>query len=386
MILIALDSFKDSISQAKASEAIKAGIKAVLPRQEIQIKPISDGGDGMLEALSFPHAKYETASILNPLFKKIKAKYIIRENTAIIEAAKACGLDLIPKKDRNPLNTTSYGLGELILAAAKKGCKKIILGLGGSATNDAGMGMLRALGYRFLDQDENELEGCGADLAKLAFIDDSLVDDKISKLDFLVACDVQNPLYGQNGAAFVYAGQKGAKNEDIKSLDAGLQNFARVCKGYFKAKNIAANSFCELSGSGAAGGLGYAFHSFLNAKLKSGFEIIAREIKLEDEIKKASLIITGEGYINSQSLQGKAPLGVASLAKKHAKPCIALAGGLSQKLDFIKLSELGLNACFPIHARCMGLDEAMKEDQSLKSFKLAAINIASLLKATGWLR
>ena len=287
--------------------------------------------------------------------------------------AQASGLPLVPEELRNPLNTTTYGVGEIIKEAIEKGCRNFIVGIGGSATNDCGVGMLQALGFEFYDENDNLVKLGGKVLNQIKRIK---TDNKLKELDecnFKIACDVNNPLYGENGAAYIYGPQKGATEEIVKELDKGLKNFAEVVKKDL-GKDIA-----HIEGAGAAGGLGFGFLGFLNSKLESGIKIILDEIKLEEVVKDADIVITGEGRLDNQTAMGKAPIGVAKLAKKHGAKVIAIAGCTTP--DAVKCNEEGIDAYFSIVNKAMTIDEAMKKENATQNMIETTIQIFNLIKA-----
>ena len=279
-------------------------------------------------------------------------------------------LTLINPDERNPMKTSTFGFGQMIKDAISKGARKFIIGIGGSATNDAGTGMLSALGFKFYDKNGSLLEGKGEDLAQICDFSDDEALKELKECEFLIACDVDNPLYGQKGAAYVYAPQKGANGRMVKQLDDGLKHFASLVK----EKN--GTKFHTQKGAGAAGGLGFAFVAFLGAKLKPGIEIITQTIALEDEIKKADLVITGEGRMDFQSTMGKTPTGVAKLAKRHHKPVIALAGSVQRCAK--DCHKHGIDAYFCILNEPMSLEEAMRKDNAIRNLKMTAEQVIRL--------
>ncbi|MBI2136044.1 glycerate kinase [Candidatus Woesearchaeota archaeon] len=346
-ILIAPDSFKGTFSARQIASFMAKGAKKAYPHSQIKIMPMADGGEGTIEAVVFDlKGKIITKKVTGPLGYKVKAKYAFvydknhHQHLAFIEMAEAAGLTLVHESKRNPLYTTTYGVGELMLDAIKRGAKEIIIGIGGSATNDAGCGMAQALGVEFLDKNGERVNNnafmCGKLLSDLKIIDVSNVNPKFKKIKFLAACDVSNPLYGRHGAAHMYAHQKGATKDDVKLLDKGLRNIAVV---YRKSKNSmnykksdkqkkSRHDIALLAGSGSAGGLGFGLRAFCNAKLESGIEIISEILDLKDVIKKSDLIITGEGRLDKQSIHNKAPVGIAKIANKYKKKVIAVPGSV----------------------------------------------------------
>lgn len=374
-VVISIDSLKGSLSSIEAAKAIEKGILNVDNNIDIEIMPLADGGEGTVEALvQGMNGEELTINVTGPINKKVNAKYgILKDtNTAIIEMAQASGLPLVPAELRNPLNTTTYGVGEIIKEAIERGCRNFIVGIGGSATNDAGVGMLQALGYEFYDENNNLL-GLGGKILnqiKSIKIDNRLKD--LDKCDFKIACDVNNPLYGTNGAAYIYGPQKGANKEIVEELDRGLINFAEVVKKELN-KDIA-----HIEGVGAAGGLGFAFLAFLNSKLESGIKIILDEINLEEVIKDADFVITGEGRLDNQTAMGKAPIGVAKLAKKYGTKVIAIAGCTTD--DAVKCNEEGIDAYFSIVNSAMTIEEAMDKENAKRNMTSTTEQIFNLIK------
>lgn len=367
-ILISIDSLKGSLSSIEAGNAIKKGILKVKEDAQVKILPLADGGEGTVDALvQGMNGKKETIEVTGPIAKKVDATYGLLKNTstAIIEIAQASGLTLVPTELRNPLYTTTYGVGEIIKEAINKGYRNFIVGIGGSATNDAGIGMLQALGFEFYDKN-NKLVGLGGKV--LNEIRHIKIENRLKELDeckFKIACDVNNPLFGKNGAAYIYGSQKGATSEIIEELDNGLRNFSKVVKNYL-SKDVA-----NVEGAGAAGGLGFAFLAFLDSKLESGIKIILEEIKLEEELKDADFVITGEGRLDNQTAMGKAPIGVAKLAKKYGVKVIGLAGATTE--DAVKCNEEGIDAYFSIVNRAMTIEEAM--DKATASEKIGRAHV-----------
>lgn len=373
-ILISIDSLKGSLSSIEAGNAIKKGILKVKEGAQVKILPLADGGEGTVDALvQWMNGKKETIEVTGPIAKKVDATYGLLKNTstAIIEIAQASGLTLVPTELRNPLYTTTYGVGEIIKEAINKGYRNFIVGIGGSATNDAGIGMLQALGFEFYDEN-NKLVGLGGKV--LNEIRHIKIENRLKELDeckFKIACDVNNPLFGKNGAAYIYGSQKGATSEIIEELDNGLRNFSKVVKNYL-SKDVA-----NVEGAGAAGGLGFAFLAFLNSKLESGIKIILEEIKLEEELKDADFVITGEGRLDNQTAMGKAPIGVAKLAKKYGVKVIGLAGATTE--DAVKCNEEGIDAYFSIVNRAMTIEEAMDKATASENMTATTTQIFNLI-------
>lgn len=373
-VVVAIDSLKGSLSSIEAGEAIKEGILKVCDAK-VLVKPLADGGEGTVEALiSGMNGIEQKVTVIGPLKEKVECIYGIlpQNNTAIIEMAGAAGITLVPENLRNPLLATTYGVGEVIKDSIKKGCRNFIIGIGGSATNDGGIGMLQALGFEFYDENMEKVSLGGKVLAEIRHIKTENKLSELSECSFKIACDVSNPLYGENGAAYVYGPQKGANSEVVKELDLGLQNYANVVKEELGI------DIAEVSGTGAAGGLGYAFLAFLNAKLESGIKIILEEIKLEDDIRDADYVITGEGKLDAQTAMGKAPIGIAKLAKKHGKKVIAFAGCITD--EAVKCNDEGIDAYFSITNKVMDLTEAMDKEVAKRNMTQTTMQVFRLIK------
>lgn len=346
-IIVAVDSFKGSMTSSEAGNAIKNGIRDIHPDWNITVHPVADGGEGTLEALTYHQSVTKrTCKVTGPLGNPVEASYLWygrgSERTAVIEMAQAAGLPLVPAGKRNPLYTTTYGVGELIRDAIDQGCRKFIIGIGGSATNDAGIGMLQALGYYFYDKDGRDISFGAKELAKITDIGLEDVLHDLSKCHFRIACDVKNPLVGEQGCSKVYGPQKGATVKDIEEMDRSMDRFADLVEQIAGCdrKGISPNGDRNTPGAGAAGGLGYAFLMFLDGVLQPGIDIVLDEIRLEEAIAQADLVITGEGRLDAQTLMGKTPAGVAGLAKKYGKPVIAAAGCFGE--DVIQCRQSGL--------------------------------------------
>ena len=359
-ILIAPDSFKDSLSAMEVCNNIEKGIIRVFPQAKIKKIPLADGGEGTVDALvQATNGKKIQATVHDPLFRKITATYGILgdEKTAVIEMAAASGIELLNEMERNPWITSTLGTGELMKDALDKGCRKFIVGIGGSATNDGGTGMAVALGARFIDTSGNEMAGTGENLGKINKIDLNNLDSRINECSISVACDVTNPLYGQQGAACVYSPQKGADTKMVKKLDQNLQHFGQLIEKQLRKK------VSLMPGAGAAGGLGAGLHAFLNATLEPGFKIIKNTLNLDDIMPWADVIITGEGKIDNQTRFGKTPHGVAMVAKQKKIPVIALAGTLGDGYE--ELYKHHFHAIFSILDKPMQLNEALENAPKL---------------------
>ena len=343
-IVVAIDSFKGSLSTFASAEAVKEGIHAVEPSAEVEICPLADGGEGTVAAVvGATGGKLSTVTVTGPLGERVCAEYgvIPASKTAVIEMASAAGITLVPTHLRNPLLTTTYGVGELILHAIREnGCRNFLIGIGGSATNDGGVGMLRALGFRFLDANGNDIPHGAQGLDLLKKIDVKAVLPELKECKFEVACDVKNPLCGKNGCSSVYGPQKGATPGMVESMDAALSAYAVL------TAQTLGRADADYPGAGAAGGMGFAFLSDLGADLVSGIELVMRVTHLEEKLKDADLVVTGEGRLDAQSCMGKAPVGVARAAKKYGKPVIAFCGCASE--DASLCNQNGIDAFFPI--------------------------------------
>ena len=377
-IVIAIDSFKGSLTSMEAGKITAAAIKEVMKNQaDVEIYPLADGGEGTVEALTAGlGGEIVQVEVTGPLGYKISSQYglIKSTNTAVIEMADAAGLNLVPKDKRNPLYTTTYGLGELILHAAYNGCREFIIGIGGSATNDCGLGMLTALGVKFLNTNGESVGIRGSDLKDVAVIDISKMTPILKACHFKIACDVKNPLYGPQGCSFIYGPQKGATSDIVKSMDKWIKAFADKIEAQLGLKGA------EIEGAGAAGGLGYAFHTFLNASLEPGIDLILNAINIKKSLKKADIVITGEGCLDAQTIMGKAPIGIAHLAKK-CNPYIkvvAVCGGAT--VEAVVVNEHDIDAYFPVIHLPMNVDEAIKPDIAKMNLYQTVTQIFRLLK------
>lgn len=426
-ILVAVDSFKGSMTSLEAGNAIKKGIKSILPDTEVRVRPVADGGEGTTDALIYGRdgVSRERCYVTGPLGDRITAEYTIYNaadgRTAVMEMAAAAGLPLVPENRRDPMHTTTYGVGEMINDAVSKGCERFIIGIGGSATNDGGIGMLQALGFYCLDADGHEVpygaEGLGvlerivipgkmlvrknsselavadpvdtpivgtAAISGAGAVDESCVDDddfasRLSRCTFSIACDVTNPLVGELGCSRVFAPQKGADAEMVEIMDSYMKNYADVVERSAEGK-----SDRNTPGAGAAGGLGYAFLMFLGGKLMPGIDIVLSEIGLEADVEWADIVITGEGRIDAQTMMGKTPLGVAKLAKKHGKYVIAIGGCLGDGAENC-VKEGVFNECYAVN-NVLGIDDsdpeqvrtAMKPENAAANLTTCAAKITEL--------
>ncbi|WP_049293806.1 glycerate kinase [Franconibacter helveticus] len=372
-IVIAPDSWKESLSAADVAQAIEKGFREIFPHADYVRVPLADGGEGTVEAMvSATQGTTITTRVTGPLGQPVEARWGISGDgkTAFIEMAEASGLALVPPAQRNPLLTTSRGTGELILAALDRGVRHMLIGIGGSATNDGGAGMVQALGAKLCEASGQEIGPGGAALAKLARIDLSALDSRLRECDIKVACDVTNPLTGEQGASFIFGPQKGADPQMVRDLDSYLAHYARVihCELQREVETI--------PGAGAAGGMGAALIAFLNAELRSGIELVTEALHLENHIHNCTLVVTGEGRIDSQSIHGKVPVGVARVAKKHHKPVIGIAGSLTP--DVAVVHQHGLDAVFSVLNSIGTLEEALRDAQD--NVYRSARNIAATLQ------
>lgn len=360
--VVAIDSLKGSLSSIDAGNAIANGIIRVVPDAKVEVRPLADGGEGTVDALvQGMNGDLVHLCVTGPLGAPQECDYGIMEETktAVMEMSAAAGITLVPDEKKNPLHTTSYGVGEMIRDAILRGCRRFIIGIGGSVTNDGGVGMLQALGYDFLDARGNQVPYGAKGLKVLASISDKNILPELKDCEFHIACDVTNPLCGEKGASAVYGPQKGATPEMVKDMDVWLSEYAALArKTYEKADP-------EYPGTGAAGGLGFAFLTFTNAVLKSGINIVLEETRLEKYIKDADIVITGEGRLDGQTAMGKAPVGVAKLAKKYNLPVIAFAGGVTE--DSVECNQNGIDAFFPIVRGVTTLEEAMNPENATKN-------------------
>ena len=376
-VVTALDSFKGSLSSIEAGLAVSEGFKKADPNTVVEVRPLADGGEGTVEALTTGmNGELVEALVTGPLGAPVKCIYgIIWDTmTAVIEMSGAAGITLISRDELNPLDATTYGVGEVIRDAIRRGCKRFIVGIGGSATNDGGVGMLQALGYDFLDECGNQIPLGAKGLKELKVINDEGVVPELKECSFLVACDVTNPLCGPNGCSAVYGPQKGATPSMIAEMDAWLSHYADKSKAEYPKADP------EHPGTGAAGGLGFAFLTYTNATLKPGIEIVLAETRLEEYIKAADVVVTGEGSLDMQTSMGKAPIGVAKLAKKYGKTVIAFAGGVAE--DATECNKNGIDAFFPIVRGITTYEEAMNKENAKKNLSAAAEQVMRLLIVT----
>ncbi|AXT73360.1 MULTISPECIES: glycerate kinase [Vibrio] len=358
-VVIAPDSFKESLTAKQVSEAIKAGLARVWHDAEFVTVPVADGGEGTVQSLiDATQGEQVFTTVFDPLNKEVQAFYGILGDgeTAVIEMAEASGLHLVPAEDRDPKLTSSFGTGQLIKHALDRGMQRLIIGLGGSATNDGGVGMLTALGVKFLDESGNAIATNGGGLINLASIDTSGLDVRLAQCEILVACDVDNPLCGEKGASATFGPQKGATTTDISVLDNALRKFGEL------TEQVTSKHVLTREGAGAAGGMGAALLGYTSARLQPGIEIVLETVKLADHVADADIVFTGEGRIDHQTAHGKTPMGVAKVAKQFNLPVIALAGCVGD--NYQAVYQCGIDAVFPCVPRAMSLADAMTEAET----------------------
>lgn len=374
--VVAIDSLKGSLSSMEAGNAIAEGIYRADAEAKVEVRPLADGGEGTVDALvQGMNGSLRKVRVTGPLGDKVDAAYGIIEEAkmAVIEMSAAAGITLVPDEKKNPLFTTTYGVGEMIRDAIEKGCRKFVVGIGGSATNDGGIGMLQALGYDFLNSKGNAVPYGAKGLEDLAEIRKEHVLPELAQCEFKVACDVTNPLCGPLGASAVYGPQKGATPEMVREMDQWLADYAKL------AANCSERGDAEHPGTGAAGGLGFAFLTFTNAVLESGIKIVLEETKLEQYIQDADIVITGEGRLDGQTAMGKAPVGVAKLAGKYKIPVLAFAGSVTK--DARKCNEEGIHAFFPILRGITTLEDAMDAENARRNLMETVEQVFRLIVA-----
>lgn len=382
-IVIAIDSFKGCISSVDSGRLLKQAIEDVYPDDAVSVFPLADGGEGTVDAMTQGlNGRIVKVPVTGPLGTKVESRYGLLPDTktAVIEMADASGLPLVPPEKRNPLHTTTYGLGELILAAIDASCRHFIIGIGGSATNDCGLGMLTALGFRFLKADGSRAGVAGGDLADVAQIDMRQVDSRLQDCTFEIACDVTNPLCGPEGCSNVFGPQKGATQEIVARMDGDIHHFAQLAE---KACGIKGQ---EMPGAGAAGGLGFAFHSFLHGTLTPGIALILSAIGIKEALSKADLLVTGEGRMDKQTAMGKGPAGVAQLAKSCQPRCLTVALCGCAAPDAPRVNQHGIDAYFPILHAPMTLQEAMDRATTEQNLCQTVQQVMHLIHHTAALR
>ncbi len=370
-IIAAMDSFKGSLTSMEAGNAVREGILRAVPDARVVVKPVADGGEGTVEAMAFAlGGELITCRVKGPIGKKVTASYCIcrEKGLAVIEVAQAAGLTLVT--ERNPWKATSYGVGELIMDAAEKGCRIFYVGLGGSATNDCGIGMLDALGIHFYDGDGKRLKAILTNLGKIERISLEDTNGVLEECTFTTACDVINPLCGKNGATYVFGPQKGIMPHERESIDRDFHHFADICASFLD------KDMRDEPGAGAAGGLGYAFYSFFHTRSISGIQMVLQATELEKEMKDADLVVTGEGQLDEQTMMGKVPAGIAALAKRNNCMVIALAGSVKAGAC---CNKNGIDACFSIQKGAVSLQEAMQKENAYNNLKDTSEQIFRLI-------
>lgn len=370
-IVVASDSFKGCLSSKQVADSVETGIHDVFPDCEVLKLSVADGGEGTMEALRQTLGGTEVQLLVSdPLGRLVESSYVVLNDgiTAVVEMSVASGITLLKPSELDPLKTSTRGTGEIIADALERGCRRFLIGIGGSATNDAGTGMLEALGYRFLDKDGHQLKACGGALEQIAVVDQSGAMPELTETEFIVACDVKAPLYGQTGAAYIFAPQKGADLAMVERLDDGLKHFSEVVAQC----ECCSEDYSNFPGAGAAGGLGFGFLSFLNARLERGIDMVLNIIGFDAIIEGADLIITGEGRIDSQTLTGKTPFGVLQRAKKQGIPVMAISGSVT--LNPRAAIEAGFAGVYAVAPEGMPLEIAMQPS-------IAADNIYNTVKS-----
>ncbi len=374
--IIAIDSFKGSLSSIDAGNAVANGIRRVYPDAVATVLPIADGGEGTVEALAAGlGGKLQSVEVSDPLGRTIKCEYCIADKLAVIEMAAASGLPLLAPNERNPLETTTYGVGQMIADAIANGCRDFVIGIGGSATNDGGCGMLAALGFGLYDESGNMIELGAKGLQKLARIDETTALPQLRDCRFRVACDVKNPLCGGSGCSAVFGPQKGATPKMVEDMDLWLSRFADLTKQNHPSSDA------SFPGCGAAGGLGFALREYLGGELISGVSLVLDVIGLDKLAPDVDILITGEGRMDAQTAMGKAPSGVAAIAKAYAKPCIAFAGSVTD--DVGACNSVGIDAVFPIRRNICTLEEAMEPARASRELSDTAEQVFRLIRFCG---
>lgn len=374
-ITVAIDSLKGSLTSMEAGEAVKEGIQRVYPDAVVHVSPLADGGEGTAYALTKGMGgQWISMQARGPLGTPVACGYgIIREKkTAIMEMSATAGITLLREEEKNPMQTTTYGVGEMIRDAIQRGCRKFLVGIGGSATNDGGIGMLQALGFGMLDRNGNQVSKGAKGLAELKRITNDHVIPELSECSFRIACDVTNPLCGEMGCSAVFGPQKGADWEMISKMDQWMKEYAVLAGKAYPNANM------EQPGAGAAGGLGFAFLTFTNAVLESGIEMVLKETGLSYYIQNSDLVITGEGRLDGQTIMGKAPAGVAKIAKEYGKPVIAFAGSVEKAA--VSCHDAGIDAFFPILREIVTIDEAMDSEKAAENMKDTVEQVFRLIK------
>lgn len=373
-VVVAIDSLKGSLTSLEAGNAAKEGILRAMPEIEVVVKPLADGGEGTVDAfIEGEKGTRITMSVTGPMGGEVKCCYGILEDgrTAVMEMAQASGITLVAENERNPMQASTYGVGEMIRDAVYRGCRYFIMGIGGSATNDGGIGMLSALGFRFLDSKGQSVFGGARELSRIVAIRADGALPELAECEFQIACDVRNPLCGKNGATYIYGPQKGLPHELCDEIDKGMKHYAEV------AELFCGKTCRDIPGAGAAGGLGFAFLAFLNGTLVPGVELVLETIHLEQEIKNARFVVTGEGRLDAQTAMGKAPAGVAKIAKQYGCQVLAFTGEVTEEAK--KCNETGIDAFFPIVRGVANLEDAMRPENAKRNMADAVEQVFRLI-------
>lgn len=372
-VVVAIDSFKGCMTSLEAGTFIKEAIEETCDAK-VQVFPLADGGEGTVEALmTCMHGEEIPVTVTGPLGEKVESYYgiLAEKKLAVMEMANVAGITMVPEKSKNPMNTTTYGVGEMILDAIEKGCREFIVGIGGSATNDGGLGMLTALGVEFYNKDGKKAGIFGRDVLRVERIDTSRMNPLLKECHFTIMCDVTNPLCGEMGSSAIYGPQKGATEKTIEQMDAALNKYARIIA------EATGKSEAEKEGAGAAGGLGFAFLTFLNTSLGPGVSYILDTLGLDEEMKDADIVITGEGRLDAQTAMGKAPAGVAAMAKKHGAIVLAFTGATSE--DAEACNKAGMDAYFSICRGPMTVEEAMDKENARQNIHMTVKQVFNLI-------
>lgn len=373
-VVVAIDSFKGCMSSLEAGNCIREAVEDTGYVSDIKVFPLADGGEGTVEALmSCMHGKEIEVEVTGPLGEKVSSYYGVleEEKLAVMEMANVAGITMVADRSKNPMNTTTYGVGEMILDAANRGCREFIIGIGGSATNDGGLGMLTALGVEFYNKEGKKAGIFGRDVMRVDRVDTSHLAEVLKECHFTIMCDVTNPLCGEMGSSAIYGPQKGATAKTIVQMDEGLKQYAEVIR------RDTGKDFANAEGAGAAGGLGFAFLTFLNTTMSAGISYILDKLGLDEEIKDADIVITGEGKLDAQTAMGKAPAGVAAMAKKHGALVLGFTGATSE--DAEACNKAGMDAYFSICRGPMSMEEAMDKETARQNIHMTVKQVFNLI-------
>ena len=373
-VVVAIDSFKGCMSSLEAGNCIREAVEDTGYVSDIKVFPLADGGEGTVEALmSCMHGKEIEVEVTGPLGEKVSSYYGVleEEKLAVMEMANVAGITMVADRSKNPMNTTTYGVGEMILDAANRGCREFIIGIGGSATNDGGLGMLTALGVEFYNKEGKKAGIFGRDVMRVDRVDTSHLAEVLKECHFTIMCDVTNPLCGEMGSSAIYGPQKGATAKTIVQMDEGLKQYAEVIR------RDTGKDFANAEGAGAAGGLGFAFLTFLNTTMSAGISYILDKLGLDEEMKDADNVITGEGKLDAQTAMGKAPAGVAAMAKKHGALVLGFTGATSE--DAEACNKAGMDAYFSICRGPMSMEEAMDKETARQNIHMTVKQVFNLI-------